>query len=96
MDDNIKDKYDSTAELIHHFALLKLLAMQKYESQRISFDANDYKWLVGVNHINLLKYCTTRFISEDFEQPTIMGIIVETDFINPNNIQLWKNITNDI
>lgn len=82
---------------IDHLYKLMNLAIARTESLGITFKREDYKWVLGVRVINDIDNSNefTRYIYPD-QARTLFGITVEADFHNPNNIQLWENITNKV
>lgn len=86
-----------------HLGMLLDLAINRTESQGITFKREDYKWVLGVRVIHDLEesYNPTpydRYVLELYpnKQRTLFGIALEADYKNPNNIQLWENITNKL
>lgn len=83
---------------IGHLNLLYVLAQERGERERHSFNSDDYKWILGIKVICDLdmmhhySYCT-----ENIGEPkTLFGIKVDIDYQNPYNVQLWENITNKL
>lgn len=66
------------------------------EMKRESYKPEEYKWRLGVKvirDIDLLAF--NAFINRD-EPLYLYGIVVEIDYTNPNNVQLFEDITNKI
>ena len=78
---------------LKHLQVLRSLA----EMKDIHFRENDYKWILGIKIVNELTVdCIyLRTDSKDVMR-TLFGIPVDVDYYNPENVQLWKNITNDL
>ena len=64
------------------------------EKMEKNFRPEDYKWKIGVKVLQeakLLPPCM-----ELNEKTTLFGIAVEIDYVNPNNVQIFEDITNKI
>lgn len=76
--------------------LYKLLnsAEMRTEKLGIPFKREGYKWVLGARVINDID-TSRNFIRSIYpDQPrTLFGIVVEADYHNPDNVQLWENIT---
>ena len=82
---------------IAHLGMLLDLAECRTEKLGIPFKREEYKWVLGVNVINDIDITENLVMAVYPDQPrTLFGIVVEADFHNPNNIQLWENITNKV
>ena len=82
---------------IEHLTMLLNLAMYRTEKLGMSFIRDDYKWLLGIEVIRDLENNAYYVTSEFPDIPrTLFGIIVEPDYHNPNNVQLYENITNKL
>lgn len=82
---------------LEHVATIRRLAMLDCESNGKIFHEDDYKWVLGIEVIYHLMEQSTYMITKSIDtQATLFGITVEPDFRNIANVQLWKNITNDI
>ena len=82
---------------IEHLALLYDLAVCRTERLGFSFKGEDYKWILGVKVLQAIED-NTYYIMSEFpnKRRLIFGIEVETDYSNPDNVQLWENITNKL
>ena len=60
---------------------------------RPNYNANDYKWRLGVKVIGEFY---NLFVINTNEKRTLYGIDVEIDYLNPYNLQLFEDITNKI
>lgn len=82
---------------IGHLGMLLDLAVCRTERLGIPFNREDYKWILGVNVIQELA-TNTHYEMAEFPDRlrTLFGVVVEADYANPNNIQLWENITNKV
>lgn len=58
-----------------------------------NFDVYNYEWHLGYNIVKKLNR-ESGFTS--FERPTLYGINIVTDYMNPTTIKLYKDITNDL
>jgi hypothetical protein len=81
---------------VKHLNLLYALTRERAERLHIPFDDNDYKWILGVRVVRDLEYLTHSAYIDASDIRTLFGIVVEIDYHNPNNIQLWENITNKL
>lgn len=80
-----------------HLKTLLDFAICRTEKLGIPFRDEDYKWLLGIKVINDLMMDNVYQISVNPDRMrTLFGIAVEPDFHNPDNIQLWENITNKV
>lgn len=62
---------------------------------RPNYNANDYRWRLGVMVIDDIKR-DNPFVYNPTEKRTLYGIVIEVDYQNPYNIQLFEDITNRI
>lgn len=60
------------------------------------FDPENYKWVLGRNIILKLKAETGAVIVNWDTFSTLFGIPIEFDHVNPDTMELWKNITLDL
>lgn len=81
---------------IEHLYSLLSLAEYRAETQRIPFKREDYKWILGVKVVHELMLNNALKIRAYDCHQEIFGIIVEIDHHNPDNIQLWENITDKL
>lgn len=80
---------------IEYLYTLLNLAEMRTEKLGIPFKREDYKWILGVRVINDIDINKNYICSLYPDQPrTLFGVVVEADYYNPNNVQLWENITN--
>jgi hypothetical protein len=77
---------------LEHLSLLHCLAQQK----DIHYRADDYKWKIGVKILSEISSKDIWFRVSSDTKPQLFGIDVEIDYVNPENVQLWKNVTNDL
>lgn len=82
---------------IGHLGMLLDLAMCRTERLGVPFKREEYKWILGVKVIQELE-TNTHYVMAEFpnKSRTLFGVVVEADYANPNNIQLWENITNKV
>ncbi len=84
-------------EPLDHIRMLLALAEDKRESQGFPFKEEDYKWVLGANVISdLSKLAHYSYVVYPDCPRTVFGIIAEIDYQNPDNVQLWENITNKV
>lgn len=82
---------------MEHLMRLRALAESRTEMQGIAFNPDDYKWVLGVKVINSIENKSYYVMAEFPDRPrTLFGIVVDRDFHNPDNVQLWENITNKV
>ena len=82
---------------LKHLQLLRLLAQERTERARQPFNEEDYIWRLGAKVIQNIELSTEYIMAEFPDRPrTLFGIVVELDYRNPYNVQLWENITNKI
>ena len=80
-------------DLLKHLHLLYLLAREKDKN----FREEDYKWVLGAKVVSDISIGDEMLVTTHRTRPLLLhGIAVERDFVNDTNIQLWKNITNDL
>ena len=77
---------------LEHMRLLLCLAKQK----DIHYRADDYKWKIGAKILSEISSKDLLFRVSSDTKPQLFGIDVEIDYVNPENVQLWKNVTNDL
>ena len=72
-------------------------AEMRTEKLGIPFKREDYKWVLGVRVINDID-TSMDFIRSIYPNQlrTLFGIVVEADYHDPDNVQLWENITNKV
>lgn len=76
---------------------LMILAEARTEKLGIPFKREDYKWILGARVINDISISNDLVMTACQDCPrTLYGIVVEADYANPNNVQLWENITNKV
>lgn len=98
--DNIVAENGNVVGTIGHLNLLYAFARKRSERYRQSFSSDDYKWILGAKVVHDLEM--TQHLSyymhaaEIGEHSTLFGIPVEIDYYNPENVQLWENITDKI
>lgn len=68
---------------------------------RPNYNANEYKWRIGAAAMYELDSFYRADIAHQIilnreEKPTLYGIEVEIDYENPDNLQLFEDITNKI
>lgn len=68
---------------------------------RPNYNANEYKWKIGAAVMYKLDSFYKAGIAHQIifnreEKPTLYGIEVEVDYENPDNLQLFEDITNKI
>ena len=79
-----------------HLYMLIAFAERRTESLGIAFKREDYKWILGINIIADIETHHS-YIDHLASGPmTFLGIVVEPDYNNPNNVQLWENITDKV
>ena len=66
--------------------------------KRDKFKTDDYFWRLGINVMNELNsvhslYARDLLFPLPDEIPTLYGIRVEMDIVNPDNIRLYEDIT---
>lgn len=88
IDDGIKPDYTQ----ILYYALRQC---------RPNYNANEYKWRIGTAVMYELDSFYKAGIAYSMifnreEKPTLYGIEVEVDYENPDNLQLFEDITNKI
>lgn len=95
--DNIVSDNGYVIGSLEHLMMLLDLANARTERFGIPFRREDYKWVLGVKVIHELEN-NTYYVMAEFpdRQRTLFGVVVEADYANPNNIQLWENITNKV
>lgn len=79
--------------------LYKLMSLAEARTEKlgIPFKREDYKWILGVRVINDINISNALVMTACQDCPrTLYGIVVEADHANPNNVQLWENITNKV
>lgn len=82
---------------IEYLYTLLNLAEMRTEKLGIPFKREDYKWILGARVINDIDINKNYIRSLYPDQPrTLFGVVVEADYHNPNNVQLWENITNKV
>ncbi len=82
---------------IGHLGMLLNLAVCRTERLGIPFKREEYKWVLGVKVIHELETNTHYVMSEFPDRPrTLFGVVVEADYVNPNNIRLLEDITNKV
>jgi hypothetical protein len=83
---------------VAHLNMLYALAQEKAWRYRSTFNPDDYKWVLGVKVIHDLEISQHySYIAKcAYENIVLFGIPVEVDVINPDNVQLWENITDKI
>lgn len=82
---------------IKHLNFLFALAQDKSERLGIYFNPDDYKWVLGIHVVSDLEYNNHYYTVSGQDCPrTLFGIVVEIDYHNPDNIQLWENITDKL
>lgn len=82
---------------LKHLQLLRILALEKTERAGYPFNEEDYIWRLGAKVIQDIELSTDYIMAEFPDRPrTLFGIVVELDYHNPYNVQLWENITNKI
>lgn len=60
------------------------------------FRPEDYKWRLGVKVLRDIDLRAFNAFINIAEPLYLYGIVVEIDYINPNNVQLFEDITNKI
>lgn len=81
----------------HMEYLIRLYNLAVLRNNTLHFNRDDYKWVLGIKVVNELENRNEIYRSAIYpEQPTLFGIVVDVDFKNPDNIQLWENITNKL
>lgn len=76
---------------------LKILYYTLREMRGLSYNSREYKWLLGTKVIQELKLRNRFTIVSEIEEPIyLFDIVVEIDYRNPNNVQLFEDITNKI
>ena len=79
---------------IDYLYKLMNLAVVRTEGLGIPFKREDYKWVLGARVINDIDTNSNYICSLYPDQPrTLFGIVIEADYHNPDNVQLWENIT---
>lgn len=79
---------------IEYLYKLLNLAEMRTEKLGIPFKREDYKWVLGARVINDIDMDTNFQRNLYPDQPrTLFGVVVEADYYNPDNVQLWENIT---
>ena len=76
------------------YELRKIAEIAKYKDE--FFNPYNYKWILGRNIVLKLKAETDAIILNSDEFITLFGIKVEFDHVNPDTMELWKNITLDL
>lgn len=73
------------------------LAEARTEKAGVAFKREDYKWVLGIKVICDID-TRKEYVNALYpDQPaTLFGVTVERDYANPDNVQLWENITNKI
>ena len=80
---------------IGYFKMLFDFAAYRSRKLGFPFRREEYKWIIGIKILEELKTNTCEITVEISDGPiTLFGIAIEIDHENPNNIQLWENITN--
>lgn len=76
---------------------LKILYYTLREMRGLMYKSQDYKWVLGTKVIQELKLRNRFTIVSEIEEPIyLFDIVVEIDYRNPNNVQLFEDITNKI
>ena len=81
---------------VEHLNLLYVLSQDRTERLGINFNLADYKWVLGMNVIRDIEYNNHYIVSGQDCPRTLFGIVIEIDYHNPDNVQLWENITNKL
>ena len=66
------------------------------EMKRESYKPEEYKWRLGVKVIRDIDLRAFNIFINIDEPLYLYGIVVEKDYINPDNVQLFEDITNKI
>jgi hypothetical protein len=66
------------------------------EMKRESYKPEEYKWRLGVKVIRDIDLQAFNIFINIDEPLYLYGIVVEKDYTNPNNVQLFEDITNKI
>ena len=61
----------------------------------VDFYTQKYLWRLGAYVLNNIEVACNLIFNSD-GPTTLFGIVVEPDYVNPYNIQLWKNITEEV
>ena len=80
---------------IEHLKILYFTLRQMKEQNREYFRDSEYKWVLGTAVIQELKLQDPYRLAE-VEPMYLFGIVVEADYVNPHNVQLFEDITNKI
>lgn len=87
------DRHDNS--IIKHLEILYFTLREMKKQKREYFRDFDYKWVLGIAVIQELKlHDNYRLVKE--EPVCLFGIVVEIDYENPYNVQLYEDITNKI
>ena len=80
---------------IEYLRILYFTLRQMKEQNREYFRDSEYKWVLGTAVIQELKLQDPYRLAEP-EPVFLFGIVVEVDYANPHNVQLFEDITNKI
>ena len=88
----VKVKYREYMEYLEKlYFTLRDMKAQKREN----FNQNEYKWVLGADVISEL-HLRDRFIISEKEPIFLFGIVVEIDYCNIYNVQIFEDITDKI
>ena len=90
------ESFDSKT-LLTHLKIVYYTLRQMKQQNRENYDPDEYKWNLGIKVIGIINSESMKPIelSSD-EAPTLFGIKVDINYVNPNNLQLFEDITNKI
>ena len=66
------------------------------ETKKENYKPEEYKWRLGFKVIQDIDLFTFNVFKSENAPIYLYGIVVEMDYINPSNIQLFEDITNKI
>ncbi len=77
-----------------HLYYIASMARKRDFNNREIFNSNNYKWVLGIKVASdALKAANTYLYKDSSEAMTLFGIRVEIDYVNPENVKLWKDVT---
>jgi hypothetical protein len=66
------------------------------EMKGLCYQPEKYKWRLGVKVLRDIDLRAFNAFTNKIEPLYLYGIVVEVDYTNPNNVQLFEDITNKI
>lgn len=75
---------------------LRVLYYTLREMKGQNFSSEEYKWRLGTRILNDIDVKAYNFLAKKQEPIYLFGIVVEVDYYNPDNVQIFEDITNKI